>query len=159
MHQIGEASLLALVAVSESQDGTVPLFEVGTYRGVHRHRHGPAAGVEQRRPRIKVGCPLCEGQPEPRYQCQNFGVVGIDELGATFARLSIAELVAEHPPADSVTGFENDNVEASLDQNIGAPQPGEAAADDRYVEHVSDSSQNSVGCSAMMRRGTPGHGT
>lgn len=86
-------------------------------------------------------------------------MVGIDELGTALARLPVSEPVTEHPSTNSVSRLEDDDVKAFGDEHIGTPQAGETAADDRHVEHVSVSSQNSVGCSAMMRRGTPGHGT
>ena len=62
-------------------------------------------------------------------------MIGIDELGATFARLPVAEVMAEHPPADAVAGFENHNIHAIGDQRLGTAQAGQPATHDRYVRH------------------------
>jgi hypothetical protein len=74
--------------------------------------------------------------------------------------------MTEHSPTDAIASFQHNDVDTSPHQDIGTSQTGEATADDRHLEMLDAheklmriSSQNNAGCSAMMRRGTPGHGT
>ena len=163
VHQIGQRALLGCGVVSQRGHGAIPSGQVGLDRGVHRHRDCPTAGVDQRCVGVEVRVSRRQGQSEPGSERQHLGMIGVDELGAALARLTVAEVMAEHSPTDTIASLQHDHVDASLHQHVGASQTSEPTADDRHVDlstvRAHSSSQNSVGCSAMMRRGTPGHGT
>ena len=61
-------------------------------------------------------------------------MIGVDELGAALARLTVAEVMAEHSPTDAIASFQHDHVDTSLHQHVGASQTGEPTADDRHIE-------------------------
>lgn len=92
----------------------------------------------------------------------HLGVGCVDELCASLAPLPICETVAADASTDAVSRFQHRHLDTRVDEVDSAAQTSQTRSDDDHTRRwhaVSSIFQNNVGCSGLITRGTPDHGT
>src|SRR6185295_7814011 len=92
-----------------------------------------SASVEQRCIGVEIGRSRTQCQPEPSREREDIGMIGVDELSAALACLTVAEVVAEHSPTNTIASLQHHDLDTALHQHVGASQTGDATADDRHL--------------------------